>query len=158
MEKKSLWAVGEEISDIRTPADILNEQAELLEKETKSILRGRILEFSASLIIGTNTSFFRDTDGKLFGFSLHIVAPRMNNYSYEVLRIAYDPLQIYPVYLKSDIFHLNSDIFEDVAIICGDEEVFIAKLETTLSSGQIKKVITNLVAQSKKSRIFDEAV
>jgi hypothetical protein len=145
MGKKSLWAEVEDIPTIKIPAFILKEQAELLGETTNSILRGDVKSFRASLRFFDDMpseTIVVDKTGSLLGFSLIIIAPQMNYYEYCVLTIAYDPVEVYPVYFESVVL---SGIHQ-----CRDESEFNDYLKKILSSERIKRVIMSLIAQSQE--------
>jgi len=155
MEKKSLWAEVKDIPAFRTPVVILKEQAELLDVTTNSILRGEVKSFRVDvrkdeitlplpspLNIKLKKQIVPDKNGSMLGFSLFIIAPQMNYYSYCVLTIAYDPVEVYPVYLESTVL--------EGFVYCKDESNFILILKQILSSEKIKTIIMSLIAQSQE--------
>jgi len=127
MKTKNLWGNFEDLENIRTPLAILREQGELLTASTNGVLEGRI-------------SSNKDLYGKGFLVTLFIVAPTLNEYSREVLRVTH-PLTFYPLRVTSD--------FTDSPIQCETEEDFIRGLEGILSSGKVRNIIQSLIAQSE---------
>lgn len=128
MENKSLWGKIEDIETIKTPALVLKEQAGILTKATRGLLRGRLIRFAS----GRGT----------FEFGLDIVAPTMGDYSYEILRISY-PLVLYPVNVR--------DIVHEKAQECNNEEEYLLTIESILSSLEVRNVIKMLLSQAKST-------
>jgi hypothetical protein len=163
MTTKSLWPEIKE-SLVRSPASILREQADALSDVTNNILKGAVHHFPAFIktyeildmednvehqeCIEKNDSY---GESRLAGFSLDIVAPKLNNYRFTVLTIAYDPLQIYPVYLSSNILMKEQKQYARTAAnqFCNETD-FTEAFEKILRSERVKEIISNLVAQSSE--------
>jgi hypothetical protein len=127
MEAQNLWGdLGlEEL--IRTPVDILKEQANLLSTLTKGILFGDI-------------KINKGTAGEIY-LEMSIVAPAMDNYRFNVLDIKHG-LELYPAIVVQP----NSN---EKRIECQNEEELTAALGDILGSERVRRVIRSLVAQSK---------
>lgn len=125
MAERNMWGDFKDVEKIKTPAVYLREQADILSKNTNSVLMGEVTsEVSPS--------------GR-FRVELDIMVPTLNNYRYTVVTIRHG-LKIYPINITDNT---NSLVFE-----CKDEEQFLSKLEPILSSPGIKRVISTLIAQS----------
>jgi hypothetical protein len=108
---------------VRTPHAILLEQANALAERTHGLLVGQVR---------------RTLNGNDFVSSLSIVAPSLNNYTYAVLSLDY-PIGSYPLRL---FFDARGQFFQ-----IADEETLLSSLKTILSSDEIKRVMTGLLAQ-----------
>ena len=126
MSTESLWGNLDDLKKIKTPTAILREQGELLTASTNGVLEGRV-----------SLGKHRYSGG--FIVTLNIVAPTLNEYSREVLRVTH-PLTFYPMTVDSD--------FTDHTIECDKEDDFINELGTILSSEEVRNIIQSLIAQS----------
>jgi len=120
----NMWGDLSELQPIQMPETFMKEQAEQLYELTGGILEGRVE---------------RTTSGARFGITLVIVAPRLNNYKYEILHL-WQPFEIYPLDFV--------DLVNDKTWKCGNEEQFLARLAETLNSQGVRRVIQVLVSQS----------
>ena len=127
---KNLWGNLPEAPFVRTPAGILNEQAQVLAKETKGLLTGR-------------TEIERK--GEDFVITMDIVATSLGNYTYEVLRIKYG-VDLYPARL------LPWDE-DDTAVDCTNPEELEQAIANVLQSHRVRRVITGLLAQLHYNRV-----
>jgi hypothetical protein len=108
-------------SAVRTPASILREQASLLGSKTNHLIEGQV---------DTQVS------GSRFNHSFNLVAPALENYSYELFRIWHE-VNIYPV----SYGYQRGEQLEN-------EEAFVDWLGQKLSSVETKRIIGNLLAQA----------
>ena len=131
MAVKNLWGDLPELSDVRSPATILREQASLLTQMTKGTLQGEV-------------SLLKRKDK--FDLTLRILAPALDNYSYTVLGVVY-PIEMYP----ADVFDAHN--LPPIPRSCTDEESLQSTLANILSSSRTQKVISHLLAQSKGDEI-----
>ncbi len=156
MTTKSLWPKIEEASTVRTPASILREQADALSDVTDNILKGAVQHFPAFIyeIDTFKKRIMKDDslgESRLAGFSLDIVAPKLNNYRFTILNIAYDPLSIYPVYLSSNILTKERNLNDlPGATKFSSEAEFTEAFKKILRAERVKEIINNLMAQSKE--------
>ncbi len=121
---------------VRTPVSILKEQAALLGKKTKNVLEAKV-------------DTIKLEDG-WFGHRLFLVAPTLDNYTYELLRFCH-PIQLYPV--LPDSFRTlaswkSSTTPPTEGTRLPDEDAFLRWLSGKLSSDETHRVITNLLSQS----------
>lgn len=134
MAVQDLWGEISLTETVRTPVTILREQAALLEKKTENVLQANV-KIAAS--------------GNGFSASFDIIAPSLDDYSYRVLIIDY-PVVMYPVIIQDNV--TEEDIKKNTMYReCRDEESFIQVLGEILSHPQVKKVVANLVAQSREN-------
>jgi hypothetical protein len=121
---ENMWKIPN-VDNIRTPASILREQADYLTSETNGLLHGRTLSSGSGdrIVIG-----------------LHIVAPALN-YTITLVTYGQKITEMYPGYLSSELTGKTTDV--------RNEEQFIEQLRSILSSRNVEKVLTNLMAQAK---------
>ena len=124
MEEKNLWGNLENIEKVKTPIGILREQGALLTDATSGILKGTV----------TLNESYGSIDARLY-----IVAPALDNYSYEIANLSYSPKELYPVIVNSTFL----DKYEE----CKSEETFCKVLEKILSSPEVSKIIQSLISQ-----------
>jgi hypothetical protein len=127
MSQKNLWGQLPTPEEIRPPTQILKEQGALLSETTKGVLRG---EVSVSQAYGR------------FQLELEIVAPALDNYRYSVLEATHE-LEMYPVTVKPGWDKSQQQVD------CTNEAEFESALADILSSDQIRRVVTALLAQSR---------
>ncbi len=128
MTTDNLWGELPKPDNDESPADILRAQAKVLHEQTKYRLQGDVKTDSRDTTIISE---------------LTIVAPYLNGYEITVARVKHGPI-MYP----AKLFNLLSD--EHKFVVCGDAESFKEALSRILQSDQIRKVISSLLAQSKK--------
>jgi hypothetical protein len=126
MASKSLWGDLENVPSVNTSKAVLREQANALTEGTKGVLRGKVTVQS-------------DPAGD-FTESLSVVAPSLDGYEYEVLRVSHG-ITIYPLDLWDNV---NRKSYR----IPGEVE-FITMLGAILSSPEIRRVVSTLISQSK---------
>ncbi|MDD2754011.1 MAG: hypothetical protein PHS80_00655 [Methanothrix sp.] len=135
---ESLWP--DEIASseqVRSPVQILKEQASLLGKMTKNILLGEI----QAVPTGQPNS----------AYAFNILAPSLRNYRYSLFTINYNILNIYPVYivLDDEIFkEIYSYKSENKAIKIDYENEFITTLKNIFRSNKVKQILTSLMVES----------
>ena len=117
-----LWGEIDTEGPSSTPLSILREQASLLGQKT-----GNVIEAKVETLTISNT----------FVHKLLLVAPALNNYTFELLKII-QPIQLYPVSTPA-----SKDLRLD------DEESFVKWLREQLSSDETHRIITNLLSQSR---------
>jgi hypothetical protein len=129
MPTKSLWGQLPVTEGIKTPTEVLKEQATALMNVTRSVLQGDV-------------SVTREYDE--FRIDLHIVAPVLDNYHYLVVRVTHD-ISLYPVTVVPgwDLFNREN------TVKCGDESELEAALGKILSSERVRSVVASLLAQSR---------
>jgi hypothetical protein len=123
--KKNLWGELPKIETIRTPYTILKEQASILSEITSGLLIGEVRR-----VFGKDHEFM---------FNIRIKAPALENYTYSVVQVQH-PVKLYPVIVKSLVV-------EDFKRECSSEEEFENALGEILSSQEVKRVISALLAQ-----------
>jgi hypothetical protein len=130
MPTLNLWGQLPPTEKIRTPTQILKEQATALDDMTKGALQGSV-------------TVRHDSQGT-FNIDLDIVAPALDNYTYNVLEASHG-LNLYPVKVRPGWKKFEyKEHFE-----CADEEQLDLALGQVLTSPEVKRVITTLLAQSR---------
>jgi hypothetical protein len=156
---KNLWPEFKKMLDekIRTPLDILHEQAEYLNHELKNIIIGQV-----------NTR----SDDTYITHIFYLIVPTLNNYHYSLFKVKHG-LLLFPVYIyegakpKSDIetttelsaasatLKIYSDILskypygtEKPDYIAKDESEFLKCLEKMLHSDNTIQILRALYSQS----------
>jgi hypothetical protein len=141
--KKDLWGDLPSAETIRTPYTILKEQASILTEKTKGLLLGEV-KLSPQIEYINRFGELVDQEkqqSQLFVAFLRIQVPSLNNYTYSVVKIQYPIPQLYPVLVTS----LASA--EDRECDCANEAEFENFLGKILSSSDVKRVISTLLAQ-----------
>jgi len=102
-----------------TPVNILKAQAARIGEKTKNIVEGAVRTSSSGDMI----------------HSFRLVAPALDNYSYELFRISHS-VALYPVTVLPTGRTLRS------------EDDFVSWLKEQLSSPQTRQIVSSLIAQS----------
>jgi hypothetical protein len=122
--KKNLWGELPNAETIRTPYTILKEQASILSEITNGLLIGETIVNSQR--------------NALLNIGLRIKAPSLNNYTYSVVQVE-QPIQLYPVGIIN--------LIKNSIVKCSSEEEFENALGEILSSQDVNRVISGLLAQ-----------
>ena len=125
MSARNLWGDLGALEIVRTPKDILKEQASFLTKATEGVLVGNVDEMDA------NGDVRYDVD---------VQVPSLNDYTYTLLSITHG-LDLYPVRVSPRAAALTET--------CDDETEFEAVLRTVLSSKQVKLILSRLLSQAR---------
>jgi hypothetical protein len=123
MSKEDLWGDLPEVERIKTPFVILKEQSELLTEKTNGLLVGEVS--------GEQT-------GTQFDYSLNIVAPTLNNYTYTIVNMTHG-ITLYPLVLRG----MNK------GFSCDNEEKFKEYLHEIFTLSTTHDVISKLLAHIK---------
>ncbi|MEQ8999333.1 MAG: hypothetical protein RID53_22770 [Coleofasciculus sp. B1-GNL1-01] len=144
---KDLWGDLPSAETIRTPYTILKEQASILTEKTNGLLVGEVkfgdVKSSPQFFPGRREVLV-DPDSqetRLFVAYLRIKVPSLNNYTYSVLKIQYSLTDLYPVLVTSFA------AAEDRECECKSEAEYENALGKILSSSDVKRVISSLLAQ-----------
>ena len=126
MAAKDMWG-DFQIEAIRTPVQILREQAAALGPKTRNLV-----------IAEVNTSARNVFEGKTFEHYLTLVVPSLDDYRYLLLSLSHN-IELYPVRVES----LANDVQIDVA----SEEQLNEVLQKILSAPKTKNIISSLLGQ-----------
>ncbi len=143
-DKPDLWPDGVFSQDVRTPLQVLREQAAVLSQKTSQVLQGRVETNPlppAARAWPELSGFLKDDSGLLHRFVIRV--PALGDYRYELLWVAHD-VGLYPCVL-------SGPAFEGSSVRADDEAQFTELLQVGLSSAQTKRVIAALLAQSRRS-------
>jgi hypothetical protein len=124
MSAKNLWGDLSALEIVRTPKDILKEQASFLTKATEGVLVGNVDEM--------------DANGD-FRYDLDVQVPSLNDYTYTLLSITHG-IDLYPVRVSARAAGLTET--------CDDEKDFEAVLRKVLSSKEVKLILSRLLSQA----------
>lgn len=117
----NLWGSLPEVSPVLAPVAILREQGQMLAQATKGLLHAE------SRV---------QADGSGFEVAMRIVAPSLNNYTYEIFRVTHG-VELYPAWVSADA----------EAIECRDERAFEQAVAKVLQSDRVRRAISGLLAQ-----------
>ena len=124
MPGKNLWGDLSALETVRTPKELLTEQASTLTEATEGVLRGKV---------------DRQGTGPRFAYDLDVYVPVLNNYTYTILTITHE-LGLYPVRVTSSAPQRSEK--------CDNEEQFLEVLESILSSKDVKFILSRLMSQA----------
>lgn len=129
MNAENMWGEIEIPANQRTPTAILREQAAILSQLTRGTLVASLEQLPAS----NNT----------LAYNFVLTTPAIEHYRFTILTVQYS-ITIYPLTL--------TDRTTQVQRQCLNDADFIAALKGVLSSAQVKRVVSALVAQSHDAR------
>lgn len=124
MTEENLWGEISIDETLETPVSILKAQAVALNKATKGILDGRVIQSSVH-------------DHLVYEF--RVVAPSLGNYSATILRIVHD-MTLYPVEVDSE--------FADQGITAADPGALRQALKRVFQSEEVRRIVRGLAAQA----------
>lgn len=127
---ENLWGELPEVVKVRTPKQILLEQAAQLRDMTGGKLIGEVVDQSS---------------GANFNLTLNVVAPVLNNYSFTILTISHT-IHLYPLTIKG----------AGKGVRCHDEEQYISALSSILKDPGVQKNIVGLLAHIGASAETEE--
>jgi hypothetical protein len=130
---ENLWGTLPEADTILHPKTILKEQATLLAQQTKGLLLGRVATERTEL----NTHLGEMT------IEFSIICPALENYQFDVLRIYYDTVEVYPC-------NVVADFDTSKAIKVKGEVEMKSEIGKILQSAQVRKAIAALLRDAKK--------
>lgn len=144
MEELNFWGALKVPETVNTPKSILEESANGLEKQTEGLLMG---EVRSSKPGAPSSDLLKKVAPKTNGNNLlvctfRIIAPNMNNYSLDAIKITYSILELYPLYLE-DL--LNGKEYE-----VSSEKDYIELLKDIIQSPTVLQVTQSLLTQSIK--------
>jgi hypothetical protein len=129
MSDDSLWGDLNDLETIRTPREILREQAIHLTESTNGVLSVDVVDTMHSA-----TVFYHDFD---------LVVPLLNNYRYTLLSVSY-PVLFYPLTVRSE--HLKGP--KGRVEQCDDEEEFRNCLKSIFTSREVRDILVRLKSQA----------
>jgi hypothetical protein len=138
----SLWPKGIETERAKAPVSILREQATILGKLTKNLVRGEVYAVDRA-------------PSDRFSYEFYITSPPLGNYQYKLLIIDHG-IGLYPVniYIEDAILgelaylsDIKNDGYEEY-IEVKDDERFIEVLKLIFNANKTVRVITGLLSQA----------
>jgi len=130
MTIQNLWGELPDPENVRTPEQIIKEQA----SELTRLTNGKIIGFVNPL--GTSKK-------NQFSYALGIRVPTLNNYQVRIVMISHE-LGFYPTDIVSQ---LHSDTTYDV--VAGNEKEFNTALEAILKSKEARDILSSLLTHVK---------
>ncbi|HMB16572.1 MAG TPA: hypothetical protein VKN62_09670 [Pelovirga sp.] len=124
MAAKNMWGDINDMTDIRTPHEIIEEQGQVLSEMTKGTLELKIERKQSSTV---------------FNYDVFISLPVMN-YKQRILRLMHD-IKLYPANLYDE---QGTNEFR-----CKNQEDFEESLGSILSANETKVIISGLMAQAR---------
>ena len=123
-DAKSLWGDLSSIERVRTPRDIMQEQADIFNKATKGVVRAEVDQAAI---------------GSEIILELDLVAAEINNYRYTLTRVQHK-VTLYP----AEIYALGTEDYWEVE----NEADFTRTLGDILSSASTMQIVSALISQS----------
>ena len=137
MQTQNLWGKIDTQMKLPDPVKLLQRQAALIEDLTGGTLVGRV----------RRRVTYSDANG-MFRITLGIIAPYLENYTFEVVDATYPPT-IYPVVLVNA---MTRDEY-----VCKTEDEFVKNLGEVLRSEKVQDYISALIAHSHREREYDDS-
>lgn len=129
MEDKSMWGDITDLTEIRTPHEIMLEQGKFLEEMTNGLLEIKIE---------------RKQSNTVFGYDIFIALPSMK-FKERLLRMSHD-IKLYPAILH--------DALESNQSNSNNQEEFEENLGRILSSPETMALISSLMVQSRSAELL----
>jgi hypothetical protein len=133
MENK--WKIDFQESEIKSPKDILIEQANFLNEQAKRTFR-------ASITTGQADILNDDLLELVLVHSFRINAPALDNFRFTLLRVKQSATTFYPIEIYANLL--------DVNVSANDEKEFESKLFEILNSKETINALTAIYQQSVK--------
>jgi hypothetical protein len=132
--ENNLWPAFDDILPIRTPKNILIEQGNFLEKNSKNLLK--------ALIHTSNTTAASIQDSISHSFA--ITAPLLGNYSIHLLSVRHE-IMMYPAFIKSSFFSEDPSQLNEYT--ANNEEELLIHLKTIFNSQRLVDIIRKIIGQ-----------
>ena len=134
MQTQNLWGNIDTDVKLPDPVRLLQQQAALVEELTGGELVGRV----------RRRVTYSDING-MFRVTLGIMAPYLENYTFDVVDATYPPT-VYPVVL------INAMTMDNY--VCETEDEFVERLGQILRSEKVQSYISALIAHSHREREY----
>ena len=147
------WPDEIEQKTITVPITILREQAELLGKKTKNIVKAEVVALAPSEPILLERDGVKN-QARVFRYAFLLVAPILDNYRYHLFSISH-PIDLYPIR-----FYLDADIEQEVRsnnespTIASSEEEFSNTLKAIFGARKTVRAIQSMLAQSQGYKVL----
>jgi hypothetical protein len=146
------WPDEIDETNITVPITILREQAELLGKKTKNIVKAEIVALAPSEPLLLERDEVKN-ESRVFRYAFLLLAPILDNYRYHLFSISH-PINIYPLR-----FYLDGDIAQEIApnhqspTIASSEEEFSDTLKAIFGARKTVRAIQSMLAQSQGYKV-----
>jgi len=127
MTTEDLWGELPNADSTVKPSTLLREQASLLASKTSNVLEGVVNEFNT----GTTS---------VLGFSFLIRCPAMDNYTFQVLSLTHDLLNIFPVSVRDKVGAARYE--------ATDENELRRILKEIFTSNEVRRIIAALLREA----------
>jgi hypothetical protein len=136
---EDLWPGTIAEPSFKAPAVILREQADLLGRRTKGVVRAEVRPMEQL------------KGSKRISFSFNIVAPFLNNYRLRLLTIWHEPTKVYPTFISSSLLPASAeDEQSDQRVVQADtEKDFRERVKELFAHETTVRAIESLWVQSK---------
>ena len=132
-DPRNLWGELPSLENVPiSPAQLFEEQGNLLAQATKNLLRGETVK--------------RAVGNDRFAATLFVVAPLLDGYKYALCRVYYSPIAPYPVTFETVVAKKRS-----ITTDCEDETQLRTKLGELLQSPEVHQVVGSLMRESAAS-------
>jgi hypothetical protein len=128
---EDLWPADLAKQNVQTPVSILRAQAAHLGQKTSNLVEGRVDTLSR--------------EGRIYHRFL-LVAPALDNYSYELFRISHEAT-MYPIVVEEEP-RASDNLRINTRKMLSSEDEFVDWLRSALSSEQTRRVVESLFSQS----------
>ena len=125
MSNENFWGDLSELEIVRTPKNILMEQANFLTNATGGLLIGQVDDERTSV--------------PHFRYSLEVRVPGLNNYIFTILAIDHS-LELYPV-------EVYLTFKRETLTMCSNQNEFESLLKENLASKDVKLILSRLLSQ-----------
>lgn len=146
------WPDEIDETNITVPITILREQAELLGKKTKNIVKAEVVALAPSEPLLLERDEVKN-EPRVFRYAFLLLAPILDNYRYHLFSISH-PINIYPLR-----FYLDADIAQEITpnhqspTIASSEEEFSDTLKAIFGARKTVRAIQSMLAQSQGYKV-----
>lgn len=147
------WPNEIEQTNITVPITTLREQAELLGKKTKNIVKAELVALAPSEPVVIERDGVQN-ESRVFRYAFLLVAPILDNYRYHLFSISH-PIDIYPIR-----FYLDDEIEQEVRLnnesptIASSEEDFSNTLKSIFGARKTVRAVQSMLAQSQEYKVL----
>lgn len=149
-EIKNLWSENFFKFDNKdSPFFMLKQQAKYFNEMAKGILVAKVISKNVTI---SSIEGYNHTDFNLVQ-SLRIIAPKLDNYYFDIVKLYQNGLSLYPLHLDSPFFEEDEKKrrSDERFYICNDDQLLEA-LKEILSYSTTEKAIQNLITQSREKQ------
>lgn len=143
MSDKNLWGAFN-VAEKQSPKSILQEQAAFLVETTNQLLKGEVYEKASFEISSDLVQKFAPLTRRaknIIKCTFYVIAPKMDYYKIALFDVMYSIVELYPLVIK--------DIINEKEFECNNQDEFTENLARVIQSEAIRRVIENLILQSR---------